>query len=49
MEETVKLDEVKITKTELTEKLIEINDKPTGKKIVEVAPGVWKTLTRLQG
>jgi hypothetical protein len=49
MDMTVKLDEQEITQTQLMQKIREINDQPTGQKIVEVAPGVWKTLTRLQG
>ena len=48
MEPIVKLDEQEVTHTQLMQKIQEVNDHPTGKKIVEVSPGVWKTLTRLQ-
>lgn len=43
----VVLDNQKIRLTELNERMKEAQNQ--GKKIVEISPGVYKTLTRLQG
>jgi hypothetical protein len=45
----VKLDEQEVDIAVLHQRIQEVEAEKTGKKIVEVTPGVWKTLTRLHG
>lgn len=44
----VTLDGQEVTVDVLREKIQEVNPENNGKKIVEIAPGVFKTLQRLQ-
>lgn len=47
-EKLVKLDGQDVTVQAVREKIQEVNPNNNGKKVVEVAPGEFKTLTRLQ-